>query len=115
MSIPCPSPSQILGDPKQTRPTPASHPGELSSPGVARGGTFSVGQGGRGLASLGGDAGAVAPQLPSGACRVCTSGLPRGVAASVVLGCGGQEHLFPSHCEEERTGSSTDRNGIFFF
>lgn len=65
MSIPCPSPSQILGDPKQTRPTPASHPGELSSPGVARGGTFSVGQGGRGLASLGGNAGAVAPSFPA--------------------------------------------------
>lgn len=39
--IPCPSPSQISGDPKQTSPTPASHPGELSSLGVAPGGTFS--------------------------------------------------------------------------
>lgn len=38
---PCSSPSQMLGDPKQTRPTPASHPGELSSLGVAPGSTFS--------------------------------------------------------------------------
>lgn len=120
MFIPCPSPSQILGDPKQTRPAPASHPGELSSPGVAHGGTFS------------GLCGAVRPGThllgarcgPSrtAALQRCVPGLylwppprGRGVAASLVLGRGGQEHPRPPHCEDERTDSSTDRSGVFFF